>query len=59
MIPRILAWLGAILLLLFLWAFSIWLMWTPAKIVYIPTIPGSWCADGKCWVFEGGKRVRL
>jgi hypothetical protein len=58
MIPRILAWLGAILLLLFLWAFAIWLMWNP-KIGYIETIPGSFCADGKCWVVEGGKRVRL
>jgi hypothetical protein len=55
---RLLWWAVAIGLLIFLWAFAIWLMWTP-KIYFIETIPGSWCVDGKCWVVEGGKKVRL
>jgi len=59
MTPRTLAILAAILLLVFLWAFTLWIIWQPYTFSQIPTVKGSWCDGGKCWVVEKGKVGRL
>ena len=57
--PKTLAIIATIILLLVLWAFTLWLIWQPYAFSQIPTVKGSWCDGGKCWVVEKGKVCRL
>ena len=51
--------IAGIILLLVLWAFTLWIIWQPYAFSQIPTVKGSWCDGGKCWESVNGRKVRL
>jgi hypothetical protein len=59
MTPKTKLIIGLIVLWLSLWAFCLWLIWQPYTFSHVPTVKGSWCDGGKCWVVEKGKVSRL